>query len=109
MLSLLLLPGQFIYVKYAMDALVGQYCWSMAELKTQLPDGLASMFHRVMDVLDQALLADDRKDLFGLLHSKLLPALVMSLDSLTISELVVATGGEATEVRCDPASRNGYL
>lgn len=72
---------------------------TISELQAFLPEGQASMFMRVMDVLDNTLITDRRHDLLTLLHGQLLPVLVTALDLLTVADLVVATGAHLSQVR----------
>lgn len=96
------MQGQFIYIKYAFEELVGQLVWTLPELKAHLPNGLSSMYKHVLNLLNSALEADSRQDLMALLHDCILPVLVVTRDVLTVAELVWATDGPTDKVRDKP-------
>ena len=79
------------------DDLSEQDTWTLADMASKLPSGLAGMYRRVMSTLCEAL-QEERPDLHSLLRDRLLPVLVAARDSLTVEELGWAAGASVEEV-----------
>lgn len=90
--------GQFIYAKFAFDALRERPAWSLQALEDELPSGLSGQYRSVMATLRQAL-QDERPDLLTLLRGRVLPILVAAREPLTGGQLALLAKANAADVR----------
>jgi hypothetical protein len=86
-----LLCLQFIYTRFAFQQLATASSWTVAQLRDQLPSGLAGAYSLALGVL-QAALRRERPDLHDLLRTRVLPALVAVRTPPTISQLTWLAG-----------------